>query len=69
MDAYKEAGNSVDLYGHDCSWGCKHFHKLDGIEGMDWGVCTEPRSPHAGMLTFEHMGCEFFAPEPDDEAV
>jgi len=54
----------------DCSSGCKYFFPLEGKHGMDWGVCTEPRSPRAGLLTFEHMGCPFFAPEPDDlEAV
>jgi hypothetical protein len=23
----------------------------------DWGVCTNSKSPRAGLLTFEHMGC------------
>lgn len=56
-----EAGKNIaDLHGNDCSCGCVHFHKLDGKEGMDWGVCTEPRSPRSGLLTFEHMGCQFF---------
>jgi hypothetical protein len=27
----------------------------------DWGVCTNPQSPRAGLLTFEHMGCAFYA--------
>jgi hypothetical protein len=27
----------------------------------DWGVCTNPKSPRAGLLTFEHMGCAFYA--------
>jgi hypothetical protein len=45
----------------DCSCGCKHFVPLDGNLGADWGVCTHPRSPRAGLLTFEHQGCEFFA--------
>ena len=63
MDAYKAAGNSVDIYGSDCSCGCVHFHKLDGEAGMDWGVCTEPKSPRAGLLTFEHMGCKEYEDE------
>lgn len=63
-----EAGkNSTDLYGHDCSCGCKHYHPLEGKEGMDWGVCTEPRSPRAGLLTFEHMGCQFFEADPNED--
>jgi hypothetical protein len=49
----------------DCSCGCRHFVPLAGQEGADWGVCANPRSPRAGLLTFEHQGCEFFA---DDSA-
>ena len=50
----------------DCSCGCLHFHPLIGEVGMDWGVCANPKSPRAGLLTFEHQGCpEFTAlPEP-----
>lgn len=44
----------------DCSCGCRWFHPLEGKEGMDWGVCTHPKSPRAGLLTFEHMGCAYF---------
>lgn len=44
----------------DCSCGCRHYVLLEGKEGSDWGVCTNPRSPRAGLLTFEHQGCEFF---------
>jgi hypothetical protein len=40
---------------------------LDGTHGMDWGVCTEPQSPRAGLLTFEHMGCPHFEQEPEEE--
>lgn len=45
----------------DCSCGCKHYVTLAGDLGADWGVCANPRSPRAGLLTFEHQGCEFFA--------
>ena len=44
----------------DCSCGCKHYVTLAGALGADWGVCTNPWSPRAGLLTFEHQGCEFF---------
>lgn len=44
----------------DCSCDCKHFLKLPGKLGMDWGVCANPDSPRAGLLTFEHQGCEQF---------
>jgi hypothetical protein len=47
----------------NCS-GCRYLMPLEGAHGTDWGVCTEPRSPRAGLLTFEHMGCSFFEQEP-----
>ena len=54
-------------YGPDCSCGCRHFHPLAGERGFDWGVCTNPSSPRAGLLIFEHKGCKAFA-LADDEA-
>ena len=46
----------------DCSCGCVHFHTLEGSEGFDWGICTNPKSKRAGKLTFEHMVkfCKYF---------
>lgn len=48
----------------DCSYGCRHFYKLRGKRNepirMDWGVCGNPQSPRAGLLTFEHQGCGMF---------
>jgi hypothetical protein len=41
----------------DCSSGCVYFRPLDGGLGGDWGVCTNPDSHRAGLLTFEHQGC------------
>ena len=44
----------------DCSCGCKHFLPLEGDLGADWGVCSKPGAPRAGLLTFEHQtgrGC------------
>lgn len=41
----------------DCSCNCRWFHKLEGMRELDWGVCANPESPRAGLLTFEHMGC------------
>lgn len=57
--------------GNDCSFGCRHFFKLLGELGFDWGVCLNSRSPRAGLLTFEHQGCEMYEfgaepPDPDD---
>jgi hypothetical protein len=53
-----------DTQGHnlpDCSCGCKWFVELEGSFGNDWGVCSCVKSPRAGLLTFEHMGCRQFA--------
>ncbi len=45
----------------DCSMGCRHFVPLPGKLGFDWGVCVNPQSHRAGLLTFEHQGCPAFA--------
>ena len=50
-------------YWSDCSAGCYHFHPLMGKARYDWGVCTNPHAPRAGLLTFEHMGCECYESE------
>jgi hypothetical protein len=44
----------------NCSGSCRWFHKLAGLRGQDWGVCANPASPRAGLLTFEHQGCPHF---------
>ena len=31
----------------DCSSGCRHWRALD----TDWGVCANPDSPRAGLLS------------------
>lgn len=47
--------------GHsDCSGNCRWYHVLAGSRGKDWGVCANPKSPRAGLLTFEHQGCPEF---------
>jgi hypothetical protein len=38
-------------------------HTLIGPASLDWGVCGNPRSHRAGLLTFEHQGCGEFEPE------
>ena len=48
------------LTASDCSCGCKWFHTLSGPPSLDWGVCGNPASPRAGLLTFEHQGCPEF---------
>jgi len=39
------------------SGGCRHFIKLLATWGTTGGVCSNPESPRAGLLTFEHQGC------------
>jgi hypothetical protein len=39
----------------DCSCGCKYFLPLKGDLEFDWGVCSNPESPRAGLLTWEHQ--------------
>ena len=53
----------------DCSGGCKWYLTLEGRIGADWGVCANPYSHRAGLLTFEHQGCPHFEtlkPSSDD---
>jgi hypothetical protein len=54
----------------DCSCGCKYFKPLFNEEhkdvgDLDWGICANPNSHRAGLLTFEHQGCLKF--EQDEE--
>ncbi len=51
---------SGDERGPDCSCDCTFYHRLEGQVAADWGVCWNPQSPRAGLLTFEHQGCEFY---------
>jgi hypothetical protein len=64
FEPYGQRNRDTD-YGPDCSCGCIHFVKLEGALGFDWGVCANPRSPRAGLLTFEHMGCKEFEGEEE----
>ena len=72
FEPYGERSN--DERGSDCSCGCKFWREIwderDGPEGqgydLDWGVCLNPESPRAGLLTWEHMGCHNFVYEPDE---
>lgn len=68
---YTDYGGQVERWQHpedfypDCSSGCRYYRRLVDTsssfkEDSDWGVCTNPRSPRAGLLTFEHQaghGC------------
>lgn len=43
----------------DCSAGCKHWRPLyDPVNDWadaDWGICSNPIAPRAGLLTWEHQ--------------
>lgn len=53
--------------GADCSCGCRWFLPLQCLP-YDWGVCSNPRSPRCGLLTFEHTGCPEFEMDMADES-
>ena len=57
-----EPYGTVELDDSDCSCGCRHFITLAGNANESWGVCANPKSPRAGLLTFEHQGCTEFEP-------
>ena len=62
---YKDYGGTVERWATgddypDCSCGCRYFLPLEGDLSTDWGVCSKPNAPRAGLLTFEHQagyGC------------
>lgn len=59
FEPYGQRSRETD-WGPDCSCGCLHLRELEGPLGADWGVCSNPKSSRAGMLTFEHQGCREF---------
>lgn len=67
FEPYGERSRETD-WGPDCSCGCLHFLPLKGTLGADWGVCANSASPRAGLLTFEHQGCQFYEDDPELEA-
>lgn len=40
------------------------YYILGGQLGQDWGICANPESPRAGLLTFEHQGCPQYEANP-----
>lgn len=54
---YSTPANPDCFLDHQC-YSCKHYHPLAGDAGADWGVCVCAGGPRAGLLCFEHMGCE-----------
>ena len=51
----------------DCSCHCRFFTRLDGGAGLDWGVCVNPKSLRAGLLTYQKFGCPEFEQTSSDE--
>ncbi len=52
----------------DCSAHCRFFSLLEGGAGLDWGVCVNPLSLRAGLLTYQEFGClEFEQVSSDDD--
>jgi len=61
---YTDYGGSVKRWEEvegfypDCS-SCRLFKRLHNVSEMsfdsDWGVCSNPNSPRAGLLTWEHQ--------------
>lgn len=60
LDTDYEPYGKAERDGPDCSCGCRHLVKLAGDVGNDWGVCSNPESPRAALITFEHQGCMAF---------
>lgn len=69
---YADYGGQVERWADDqaeypdCSLGCAYYRRLiseySECEDADWGVCTNPNSPRAGLLTWEHQaGLDCFA--------
>ena len=54
---------------HDDGWFgilwrlCEDLEPLVAEFERDWGVCGNPASHRAGLLTFEHQGCPQFEQE------
>jgi hypothetical protein len=68
---YTDYGGTVERWADDevaypdCSCGCRWAEWLLKPLGFDWCVCTNPASPRAGLLTFEHMaGVDCFEDDP-----
>lgn len=63
--------DTPERFGADCTT-CKWFHPLSDMENggcwdLDWGVCTNPESHRAGLLTWEHQGCLMSEYDEDEE--
>jgi hypothetical protein len=53
LDTDYEPYGKAERDGSDCSCGCRHFVKLDGDLGDDWGVYSNSRRSWAPELLNE----------------
>ena len=56
-------GYRDEWYERQCG-GCLHYRPLAGELGLDWGACTNGRSPCDRRVMFEHDGCDEFEADP-----
>ncbi len=50
----------------DCSADCRFALDVAGDLANDWVICTNPKSHRAGLLTFEHQGCQKYEPRAQE---
>ncbi len=53
----KSSGHPDSRYGKPCGQ-CRCFIPLYGRFKREWGACSNPDSPHDGVVRFKHDGCE-----------
>jgi len=55
-----EAPDYKDSWAYEQCGECRFWIPLAGKTGLDYGVCTNYRSPRDGRAQFEHDGCDEF---------
>ena len=58
----QEAPDYQDVWQAQQCGACTFWVPLAGSWGLDWGACSNPRSPLDGRVQFEHDGCAEFRP-------
>ena len=53
-----------EWYAEQCGM-CEYWIPLAGVWGLDWGGCSNPRSPFDGTIRTEHDGCDEFSSAND----
>jgi Protein of unknown function (DUF3027) len=60
----EEAEYREEWYPEQCGR-CEFWVPLAGKWGLDWGGCSNLRSPFDAMIRFEHDGCEQYSAAVD----